>query len=255
MAQPDEKQHGTDAWRRFREEGSLQANMIGAVLGTAVTNYSEELHKELADAYEKYGFTSVDAGTATDRIIAQTPFLEHKTIFLEVIICRVIDSFISHISDVLGLIFLHRPETLHWENEKFPVKEILDFDSIDDLRAHIVERRVNELSYKSINDLAKYLRDKSNLELFQNERETTQLTLYVEVRNLAVHNRMVMNKRFVERTNGSENNIGKRLTPEFVDLSKAISITIEIASRLDAAAIEKFGVPNAAYGIDGALGE
>ncbi len=88
----------------------------------------------------------------------------HAGLLAELIHCRNVDNFLAYITDLLALIYHHRPEMLK-SSEKVEVKFIMQFLSMDDLINALAEKRVQELSYKSFQDLHDYLSSKIGLPL------------------------------------------------------------------------------------------
>jgi hypothetical protein len=70
-----------------------------------------------------------------------------------------------------------------------PIDTILEHAAMDDLLASLVERRVNDLSFKGIRALADYLSDRLAFDLFDSQDDLQRAVRIVEIRNLIAHNR------------------------------------------------------------------
>ncbi|WP_330746980.1 hypothetical protein [Chryseobacterium sp. CP-77] len=107
---------------------------------------------------------------------------------------KIVDNFQNYFKEILSEIVKIRPEILKSkETEKLDF--ILSFNSREEMINAISEKKINSLFYLGINDLKKYFSKKLNVEIFK-DREY-EINLIVKQRNLAVHNRSVINKEFI----------------------------------------------------------
>ena len=65
---------------------------------------------------------------------------------------RHVENFLNYLSSLLNEIFIQRPEILK-SSEKIDLEIVLGHSSIEDLVQTIAERKVENLSYKSLIDL------------------------------------------------------------------------------------------------------
>lgn len=133
-------------------------------------------------------------------------FKIHLQFFYEIILARHIENYLVYLSSILNEIFIKRPETLK-SSEKVEVETILSHSSLEGLIQSIAERKVNELSYKSIEDLNKYFTDKFNINI-ANPDEISIIIDAIETRNISVHNRCIVNKRYFSKTGKEDFEIG-----------------------------------------------
>lgn len=85
---------------------------------------------------------------------------------------------------------------------------MLRHDSIEDLIKTITERKVEALSYSSFGDLAEYFLEKFHITLVPDAKRHFIIEA-IETRNISVHNRCIVNQRFVSRTGGKLERVGK----------------------------------------------
>ncbi len=132
----------------------------------------------------------------------------YRQIFLEIILARHIENYLNYISGLLFEIYTQRPETLR-SGEMLELSTVLSHDNMNDLVKTIAERKVESLSYRSFQDLSGYFEDRFGLVLFP-EDEIDSVVEAIETRNISVHNRCIMNERYIKRTGKSRSLLGKQ---------------------------------------------
>jgi hypothetical protein len=86
------------------------------------------------------------------------------------------------------------------------------------------------------------LQQRLSLPLFTSEPDLTRAIRIVEMRNLIVHNRAVINRRFLSQVRDFDGDEGDRLKLT-VDILDEADLLAESAAALDQRAVEKFGLP------------
>src|SRR5260221_6988835 len=112
---------------------------------------------------------------------------------IEMMLVRGADNFLTYVSELLALVFTSRPETLK-SGETVRLDEILQHSTMDDLVKRLAERRVERLSYQGMRDLQKDLSEKLSFELFPSPESLVRAVRVIEIRNLLVHNRGIVNR-------------------------------------------------------------
>jgi hypothetical protein len=155
----------------------------------------------------------------------------NRQIFIEIQLIRHIDNFLNYLSELLSEIFIQRPDTLR-SSEQVEVSEVLKHDSIDDLVKALAERQVEKLSYNSFSDLSEFFLKRFKIELFQ-ENLHPLIIEAIEIRNLATHNRCIINNRFCKRTGGNLSEIGKKKELFIDDLERILPEIAKAVIRVD----------------------
>ncbi len=132
---------------------------------------------------------------------------KHRQFFLEIILVRHVENYLAYLSSILFEIFTQRPETLK-SNEKIDWDTVLSHDSIPELIRTLSEKKVDSLSYKSFEDLNSFFSDKFGIELIEKPKVKTIIDA-IETRNISVHNRCIINKRYVQKTAKGADRLGK----------------------------------------------
>lgn len=185
--------------------------------------------KEEADKYKliKYNYSS------------------HRQLVNEIMLSRAVETFDLYLQRILVSIFLSKPEILKSEG-KIEISTVIDIKNSEDLIAYIAERKINELSYKSLDDLSKYIKNTTGIDLFENEETHDTILMASEIRNLIAHNDCKANERFLKKTKETKEEIeisdnGKIIISD--EWMRTASYTLDGAVfRFDELAAEKFSL-------------
>ena len=168
--------------------------------------------------------------------------LRYGRFVMEMLLVRATDNFLTYIAELLALVFTTRPETLK-SNEMVRLEEILQHSTMEDLVQYLAERRVERLSYQGMKDLQKDLADRLGFELFLSDESLSRAIRIIEVRNLIVHNRGIVNRLFQTRTGDSTVAIG---SPVKINLRNTMIEDLDFLAKsvveMDERAAVKFGL-------------
>lgn len=188
-----------------------------------------EKYKEALDRVESKGATAALRNS-------------HRSMVLEMMICRGADNFLTYLSDLLALIFGSRPETL-MSSETVRLDEVLKHNSMDELIQELVDRKVNQLSYQGMKDLHRYVADKMGLDLYPDDQDLNRAIRLIESRNLIVHNRGLVNEHFLSRVPDSSAKLDGPLPLSTDEIFEDLEFLLSSVQSIDARAIQKFNLP------------
>lgn len=169
---------------------------------------------------------------------------QHDGLLAEVILCRVVDNFLTFISELLGLVYEVRPEMLR-SSEQERIDFILLYESMEELRKALAEKRVDRLSYLGLRELADYVEKQMGFALFPAEDDLRQASIIVEYRNLFIHNRGVVSNLSSRRFPHLAGDLGKRISLPMQEVRDLRQFIEHSAIDIDVRASEKFGLPKA----------
>jgi hypothetical protein len=173
----------------------------------------------------------------------------HKELLLQLLSARATDNFLGYVSELMSLIFRTRPETLR-SSEQVRLDVILQYSAMDELIDHLAEERVNALSYQGMRRLADHLRDRLGFQLFVDDTHLDRAVLVVEIRNLVVHKRAVIDRAFLSRVPAYLGTVGDTIA---LDVDGVFSDFKFLATRvrdIDVRAQEKFNLDAEVAGPD-----
>jgi hypothetical protein len=205
-------------------------NLVGQIELTAKTAQDALLKIFKDDPTEKAKLTKDWEG----RRSTIEELKEHRQFLMEVILVRHVENYLNYLSSLLREVFLARPEALR-SMEKIELEVVLRHQSIEDLVKTITERKVEALSYSSLADLAEYFFEKFHITLVPDAKRQLVVDA-IETRNISVHNRCIVNQRFVSRTGGKLEAVGKLrglVLPEVEETARQLAESVK-AVDLDA---------------------
>jgi len=109
---------------------------------------------------------------------------------------RAVDNLITYFKDILVEVTTQKPNILKSKDQE-RLDFILSFETIEELRRSLADKKINELFYKGIDEIEKYFEDRLNIKLFKSATDKTHLSMYIKRRNLIVHNRGRITKEYL----------------------------------------------------------
>lgn len=161
---------------------------------------SEELDSLVRDAKSALGdnsreLNSIDEIISTINFRWIDQFRFHEAAFSEMTFCRAVDLFSIFLDDLLLFILKSQPQSLK-SNEKLTTEEVISCSNMSDVLDMIAQKKVREISYKSIKDRLIYFDENLGFNLDLTSNHIKDIILLHECRNLLVHNRGVVNSVF-----------------------------------------------------------
>lgn len=241
---------GTTAAENFYESWGRINNFFHWVLHMAVSmdrmrDIAVEALKDKDDPEN-----SEDASTRKGMIDV---LRENRQFFLEVILVRHIENYLNYISELLYEIFIGKPETLR-SSDKVEIARVLEHASIRDFVLAAAQRKVDSLSYSAFSELSAFFDARFGLTLV-NELNEPLLVEAIEIRNISVHNRCVINERFCKRIGLDESLIGTRREIYVGTLDDLMPLLFDLVKALDKSARRKLKLKGRRFDISERLGE
>jgi len=184
------------------------------------------------------------------------PFVElayHRQFFVEILLARHVENYLNYLSSLLYEIFTQRPECMK-SNEKVDFEFVLGHGSMETLVRGIAERKVETLSYSSFSALQEFFEEHFGLSICPTEHADV-VNEAIETRNIAVHNRCIINRRYVEKTGKGRDRISKRRVLHSDDLESLVPILFWAVKSLDQAARKHLKILGHRFDIARILGD
>lgn len=246
LLQPDARELCTVTLRRFlkRHHAVFDFFFFGIHLAVRADEVRLTATKALAKAGRDKDVENLKRA-AEDPNPAQDKLNSFGDLQSENIVIRIVDNFLSFLSELIQEAFLRRPQMLRSE-EKIRLDDVLRFSRYSDLTAFLVERKINELSYGGIAEVEKFLQLRTGLSLFETEEERTLLVLAIELRNIYSHSRGVVSEITMRRVANLETEWhfekGEKFGIGYDEIVVLANNVMVIARRLDAAFAGKFRI-------------
>jgi hypothetical protein len=159
----------------------------------------------------------------------------------EMLFCRAVNSFLTHLADLMTLIYEKYPKKLP-PNKQTTYRFCIDHYLAGDLISALAEETVIELTHQNLDALTKYFKKNLGLVLFAKEDQTTNAALCVDLRNIITHNRGIVNRYFIQRNPQFTNDLGKQIILSQDDSRNMLSTLGYCARQLDIRAAKTFGL-------------
>ena len=231
----------TAAFSRYKQDILAVSNYFLAVNAT-VAGFDHMLEKLFSMNVSSGAMTVAEAQREFDTVKLQESARAYDSLVLELILCRAVDGFLVYVAELMALVYTARPETMK-SAETLRLDLILENETMEELIAVLVDKRINDLAYKGMRELSRYLSDKLGLQLFGSQKDLERAADIIEVRNLVVHNRGIINRTFLKKVTNSYGALGEQVRIEEVPLFDDLWFLVASASLIDDAAVEKFGLP------------
>ncbi len=114
----------------------------------------------------------------------------------ETVFTRLVDNFQSYIVEIITRAFDENPSMI--VNHKIDGSLAFSFSDIHELRIAVIEHMATKYSYLNVVDLDAELRSRFGFFLFPNRITKLRLRRIIEIRNLIVHNRSKINRKFMD---------------------------------------------------------
>lgn len=137
-------------------------------------------------------------------------FRKFQPLLRELVTVRSVDSYLCYITEIIKLIHESTPELLS-SDHKISYREIMEIYDLEEILDYMIERRVTDLAFKGIRQLNIELRKLHGFSLFAEDEDIAVVNRLIEIRNLLVHNRGTVNRRFLERTDSRKDKRDKRV--------------------------------------------
>lgn len=165
----------------------------------------------------------------------------HESLLNEWVLCRVVDNFEVYLTELLRFLLTYRPEMLSSSDEKVELTFVVG--NMDRLTEALADRKVRELSYRSLASLSDYCQKNWAFPLLTGSYASDQAEEIVALRNLLVHARGVVNPYFLEQVGFSQYALGQRVEVSYELLTEAISNINQLVEDIDRRAAVKFWKP------------
>jgi hypothetical protein len=106
--------------------------------------------------------------------------------FREMSLVYLVSFFEKYLRDILIVVITRNLNALNLEKQ-IKIEEIIKFNDIIDLKEKLIERELNDLFYKGIDDISKYLKGKFGIDL-QNDSQWEEFRERFYKRNILIHN-------------------------------------------------------------------
>lgn len=162
--------------------------------------------------------------------------LRHKTFLMDMTLSYLISYQEAMFKDYLFVVLTNQKNALK-SNTKITYKELLDYESLDELVKALAQKEVDQLGHGSIDGISDYIKDKFNITV----NAFDKWDLVVEAtyrRNLVIHNKGITNDVYCKKIGIDKR--GEKLSLDIDYIVKTSENLIELSNFFAKSFIEKF---------------
>jgi hypothetical protein len=174
---------------------------------------------------------------------------EYATMNSRHLLTSLADSFLTYVSHLIQSVLKKNKCTLK-SSETVRIEDLLEFNNNRDLVNFLIDRKINELSYGGMKKIEEYIKDRFGVDIFNDQKSRSLLIIFIELRNIHVHNRGYVNDVFLSRVKDSCGFTfvkNKRYGVNFETLRILANNCGETALRLDEILATKFHLDRKRY--------
>lgn len=160
-----------------------------------------------------------------------------------------VDAFLWFVSATIQCAMKKRPEMVK-SGESIRIEDIFEFGNKRELINYLIDKKVNSLSYGGMSKIEKFITDSMGITMFPDDDARQLMQIFVEVRNIHVHNRGFVNRVFLSRATQHERFQfveGKRAHLDFDELVGLTRVCVQTAIDLDTKICKKFSIERKRY--------
>ena len=161
---------------------------------------------------------------------------------LELVAVRLSENFEIYLSDLLIILHLKQPDLM--SKERLSGKQILECKTYDNVLRALAEACVYDIIREGLETTQMAIKSKFKLKVFDEHSDIERVNRYNQERNLLVHNRGIVNKRFLSKVpDASSYKEGERLTVDAKTLKDRFLFFERVVTALDVRVAEQFNLP------------
>ncbi len=154
---------------------------------------------------------------------------------LEMIYIRLADNFLNYIMDVVAECINGQPNLLRAGKDQIAIDAVLEFQTLEELRAHLIERKLISIAYLGLDKQLDWIADHLGLEGVKDRPCYPSVVELVEARNCMVHGRGKVGDKFIKAVApfGVTLARGHQIDPTVDDLFIAARASAELVNYVD----------------------
>jgi hypothetical protein len=163
---------------------------------------------------------------------------------LEMVYIRIVDNLLTYVIDVIAECIRANPNLIKSAKENISTEVALSFENMDDLKTHLLERKIISIAYQGIEGQCEWIENHLGVRGLRNIPAYPSVIEMIEFRNCMVHNRSRAGDKCVRALQryGVAVKTGQKLEASMDDLFVAGSAAFEFATYLDRQLVEKFSL-------------
>ncbi|MBB3073519.1 hypothetical protein FHS14_006578 [Paenibacillus baekrokdamisoli] len=164
---------------------------------------------------------------------------KHSQELLEMILSRVVDNFQVYIVSLIREVLVVKPEILHNKQPSISIEQVLKSDSIEALLQEVIESKISSLANKGFGNIEEWCLQNGIPLVVDNDRKE-KIVEFIALRNIIVHNRCIVDDKFLKAVPRSKYQQGAIRELEVDDLYDVVNTLGTIVTNTDESTIQKY---------------
>lgn len=127
---------------------------------------------------------------------------------------NIVSVFEDYLKEILQFLFINYPYHA-FKDGKIDQKILIEYDSLDSLKEELIKEKIVSMTYKNLAEIIRYIEKEFKIDFDLDNEIIDGVYELTQIRNLLVHNKGIINRRFMERLKGKEQLFGE--TPYELD--------------------------------------
>lgn len=176
-----------------------------------------------------------------DRISRKEFLLRNSQLMMQMFLARLVDNFQTYIVEVIRSVLVKRPEILTSKDRQLSLEYAFQFTTMEELKADLVENKVNDLSYQGLSDLREWCEGRG-IPLVIRDDDLPLLAEAIETRNVITHNRGVVGRKYLRHFPGRNWSFGSPRELDPHEVNQVLALLNRVVRLTDSAVVDKFAL-------------
>ncbi len=216
--------------------------MLIFIGGDYITDNKKEVRETIIEFYSDPGNETAEKMVAlieTGQVDNHLDLETYELFYGQMCYARTIDNVLTYFKEILSEVIVKTPNVLK-SKETERLDFILNYDTIEELRIALSEKKIEALFYAGIDKIETYFKERLGVELFKSEETKLEFNQAIKNRNLIVHNRGVISKEYLKEFPKCSLVEGDIIKFGYEDISRVNLILLNFSAYLDNELSEKF---------------
>lgn len=236
-------QIGTISYKQYYAESKSSIKLLAFILDSVMTSdFVSAVAKQALQGPENLQIESPGELAKTSPGPRTLHIRKNRQLYLELFISRLVDNFQCYVVSIIREVLNVQPRILVSSQPTLSLEYVFQFQSVEELQSDIVEAKINDLSYQGFQKLKQWCAERNIPILVNNELEAKLIEL-ISVRNIIVHNRGIIDKKYLRSHPDSKFELGSVRKIDVDELFEAEKILLRVVTDTDVAIQGKFKIP------------
>ncbi len=231
---------GTHAARDYYQVTNRSLGLLMFITGTVVrTDYVARILRKRLGGEDWRDISDPDELAKREPGENTKILRDQKQALLEMFFLRFVHNFECYLVDLLREVLKKQPKVLTDSQPSFSSEYFLQFGTMEELLNDVIESKINNLSYQGFSKLRRWCSERG-VPLVVRDEDADAIVELVATRNVLVHSRGVIDRKYVRTVESSRFSIGEVRRLDVDELMERFALLNRTVSQTDQAIAAKF---------------